>query len=56
MSDLAILYEHPLWFEPLFAALERRGIAFEKNLLSGHSFDPLRSEPPAPLSKPSFPG
>src|SRR3569623_391882 len=25
MSDLAILYEHPLWFVPLFAALDRRG-------------------------------
>jgi hypothetical protein len=22
-SDLAILYEHPQWFEPLFAALDR---------------------------------
>ena len=49
MSDLAILYEHPLWFEPLFAALDRRGIAFEKVLLSAHSFDPARSEPPAPV-------
>jgi glutathione synthase/RimK-type ligase-like ATP-grasp enzyme len=25
MPDLAILYEHPKWFEPLFAALDRRG-------------------------------
>jgi glutathione synthase/RimK-type ligase-like ATP-grasp enzyme len=49
MPDLAILYEHPLWFEPLFAALERRGIAFEKIPLSGHGFDPVRSEPPAPV-------
>ena len=24
--DLAILYEHPTWFEPLFAALDRRGV------------------------------
>lgn len=47
MPDLAILYEHPLWFEPLFAALERRGIAFEKIHLTGHAFDPLASEPPA---------
>jgi glutathione synthase/RimK-type ligase-like ATP-grasp enzyme len=49
MPDLAILYEHPLWFEPLFAALERRGMAFEKVHLSGHGFDPVRSEPPAPV-------
>lgn len=28
MTDLAILYEHPAWFAPLFAALERRGVDF----------------------------
>src|SRR3982750_1893390 len=27
--DLIILHEHPEWQKPLFAALERRGIAFE---------------------------
>lgn len=48
-SDLAILYEHPLWFEPLFAALERRGVAFEKIRLGDHCFDPMRSDPPAPV-------
>ena len=47
MTDLAILYEHPLWFEPLFAALDRRGIAFSKILLTDHGFDPVRGEPPA---------
>ena len=26
--DLVVLYEHPEWQKPLFAALERRGIAF----------------------------
>lgn len=48
-ADLAILYEHPLWFEPLFAALDRRGIAFEKVRLTDHSFDPEQSDPPAPV-------
>ncbi|HXH00534.1 MAG TPA: alpha-L-glutamate ligase [Sphingomicrobium sp.] len=47
--QLAILYEHPLWFEPLFAALERRGLAFEKILLTDHAFDPAASVLPAPL-------
>jgi glutathione synthase/RimK-type ligase-like ATP-grasp enzyme len=47
--DLAILYEHPLWFRPLFAGLERRGIAFEPILLSDHSFDPVSREIPAPV-------
>jgi hypothetical protein len=23
-AQLAVLYEHPQWFQPLFAALERR--------------------------------
>ena len=49
MPDLAILYDHPSWFEPLFAALERRGIAFEKIPLAGHLFDPVAGAPPAPV-------
>ncbi len=49
IPQLAILYEHPNWFEPLFAALDRRGLAFEKILLSDHAFDPAASDPPAPL-------
>jgi glutathione synthase/RimK-type ligase-like ATP-grasp enzyme len=28
MPDLVVLYEHPEWQKPLFAALDRRGIAF----------------------------
>ncbi len=47
--SLAILYQHPLWFEPLFAALERRGVAFEKIRFAGHRFDPVAGEPPAPV-------
>jgi len=47
--DLAVLYEHPKWFEPLFAALERRGIAFEAIRLSDHGFDPAGAEAPAPV-------
>jgi glutathione synthase/RimK-type ligase-like ATP-grasp enzyme len=47
--DLAVLYEHPKWFEPLFAALERRGIAYEAIRLSDHGFDPASSAVPAPV-------
>jgi glutathione synthase/RimK-type ligase-like ATP-grasp enzyme len=47
--DLAILYEHPTWFEPLFAALGRRGVSFEAIRLSDHSFDPASTETPAPV-------
>ena len=27
-AQLGVLYEHPQWFQPLFAALERRGVAY----------------------------
>jgi len=47
--DLAILYEHPSWFVPLFAALDRRGIAYRAIRLSDHSFDPASTEIPAPV-------
>lgn len=49
MPDLAILYEHPKWFEPLFAALDRRGIAYQAIRLSDHSFDPVSADIPAPV-------
>ena len=48
-AQLAILYEHPQWFQPLFAALERRGLPYLPIQLSGHSFDPASREAPAPL-------
>lgn len=46
---LAVLYEHPNWFEPLFAVLQRRGIAYEAIRLSDHSFDPASDRAPAPV-------
>jgi hypothetical protein len=48
-ADLAILFEHPSWFEPLFAALDRRGVAYSRVGLSDHSFDPAQASPPAPV-------
>lgn len=48
-AQLAVLYEHPQWFQPLFAALERRGLSYVPIQLSGHSFDPASREVPAPL-------
>ncbi|OYY90221.1 MAG: alpha-L-glutamate ligase [Sphingomonas sp. 28-66-16] len=47
MHDLAIFYEHPAWFVPLFAALDARGIDYVRIGIEGHSFDPARSPPPA---------
>ena len=48
-AQLAVLYEHPQWFQPLFAALERRGISYVPIQLSDHRFDPASLEVPAPL-------
>lgn len=49
MPELAILYEHPLWFEPLFAALDRVGVDYVKVSVGDHRFDPTASPPPAPV-------
>jgi glutathione synthase/RimK-type ligase-like ATP-grasp enzyme len=48
-AQLAVLYEHPQWFQPLFAALDRRGLPYEPIQLSGHRFDPASRDTPAPL-------
>lgn len=37
---LAIYYEHPRWFAPLFAELERRGTAYLKLPAEGRFYDP----------------
>jgi D-alanine-D-alanine ligase-like ATP-grasp enzyme len=47
--DLAVLYEHPRWFEPLFAALERQGLAARRIGIEGHRFDPAAPTAPAPV-------
>lgn len=49
MTDLAVFYEHPKWFEPLWAALKRRGVSHEAIEAAGHVYDPAGSPPPAPL-------
>ena len=48
VNQLAILYEHPAWFMPLFAALDRRGIPYGQLLPNGH-FDPADDGIPAPV-------
>jgi hypothetical protein len=48
MTDLAILYEHPAWFQPLFDALDRRGIGYAALRPDG-GFDPADRSAPAPL-------
>ena len=38
--DLAVLFEHPEWQKPLWAALERRGIRYAAIDLKRAAFDP----------------
>ena len=49
MPDLAILYEHPRWFLPLFAALDARGVAYEATNIGDHRYDPASRDVPAPV-------
>jgi NAD(P)H-dependent FMN reductase len=43
-GPIGVYYEHPHWFEPLFAELDRRGVAYERILADGHRFDPAASD------------
>ncbi len=49
MPDLGVYYEHPAWFEPLFAALDRRGVDWVRIPVQDHCFDPANPELPAPV-------
>jgi glutathione synthase/RimK-type ligase-like ATP-grasp enzyme len=48
--DLVVLHEHPEWQKPLFAALERRGVAYDACNLTRAAF----SNVDAPLAKVYF--
>jgi glutathione synthase/RimK-type ligase-like ATP-grasp enzyme len=48
MTNLAILYEHPQWFAPLFAALDRRGVSYMSFGPDGH-WNPADAATPAPV-------
>ena len=43
--DIIVLFEHPEWQKPLFAALERRGVNFGKIDLKRGTFDPASLSP-----------
>jgi ribosomal protein S6-L-glutamate ligase RimK-like protein len=42
---IAIYYEHPHWFTPLFAELDRRGTPYTRLHAERHSFDPAIKPP-----------
>ena len=39
-APLVIHYEHPQWFDRLFAELDRRGVLYERSFAPHHAFDP----------------
>ena len=43
---IAVFHEHPDWFRPLFVALDKRGIAYERLDATAHQFDPSESTVP----------
>ena len=49
MQPFAIYHEHPDWFRPLFAELERRGIPFVRQDLRAWMYDPSEGQPPYSL-------
>ena len=40
LRPIAVYYEHPEWFRPLFAELDRRGVPYVKLDASRHSYNP----------------
>ena len=46
---IGILYEHPEWFAPLFAELDRRHLHYERILAHEHRFDPAERSVPYSL-------
>jgi glutathione synthase/RimK-type ligase-like ATP-grasp enzyme len=44
-----IYYEHPRWFERVFAALDQRGIGYRKHLMTHQVFDPGQPYAGAPV-------
>lgn len=49
MRPFAIYHEHPDWFRPLFAELDRRGIRYERLDPRAHLYDPADGRPPYSL-------
>src|SRR5262249_47727279 len=41
---IAIFYEHPHWFEPLFSELKRRNLTHTRIDAARHGFDPARAD------------
>jgi glutathione synthase/RimK-type ligase-like ATP-grasp enzyme len=42
---IAVVYEHPEWFKPLFAEFDRRGVSYRALDFASHRFDPGEPDP-----------
>lgn len=49
IKPIAIYHEHPDWFKPLFAELNRRGIPYVRLDAAAHTWDPAERESPYSL-------
>ena len=49
MQPIAIYHEHPDWFKPLFAELDRRGVPYVRLDAASHRFDPSEDDVPYSL-------
>ncbi len=49
VKPIGIYYEHPDWFKPLFAELERRHISFQRIDAAHHCYDPSEADSPYAL-------
>lgn len=49
MNPIAILHEHPDWFRPLFAELERRQLPYVRLDAASHTYDPAEHTVPYAL-------
>src|SRR4051812_3569325 len=45
-ARLGIYYEHPDWYRPLFEALDRRGIRYDRLQADAHLYDPSEATAP----------
>jgi hypothetical protein len=48
-NPIAVFHEHPHWFAPLFAELDRRGLPYRRVNSASHSFDPAERSVPYSL-------
>ena len=46
IKPIAIYHEHPDWFRPLFAELDRRSVPYERLDAAAHTYDPSETSVP----------